>query len=113
MPDDMTPPEGMTIPQDGEMPSFGGGMPNFNGGMPNFGGGMGAGFGNFSSDMETTEVEIGDAHISVEIEGGKASGSMSDLKAGTFVTITMNGKGKVTNVLIFSQSFFGGGRYAN
>ena len=38
------------------------------------------------------------------------TGSMDDIKAGTFVTITMNGKGKVTNVLVSSQSFFGGGR---
>lgn len=38
------------------------------------------------------------------------TGSMDDIKAGTFVTITVNGKGKVTNVLVSSQSFFGGGR---
>ena len=36
--------------------------------------------------------------------------SMDDIKAGTFVTITMNGKGKVTNVLVSSQSSFGGNR---
>ena len=78
--------------------------------MPNFGGngGMGAGSENFASDAETKDVDIGDAHISVEIDGGKASGSISDIEAGTFVTITMNGKGEVTNVLVSSQSFFGG-----
>ena len=71
---------------------------------------MRPGFGNFDTDMETTDVDIADAHISVEIDGGKASGSMDDIKAGVTVTVTMNGKGKVTNVLVSSQSFFGGGR---
>ena len=96
MPEGMELPEGMTKPESGEIPDFGsmGGM----------------GFGNFDSDAETKNVDIGDAHISVEIDGGKASGSMDDIKAGTFVTITMNGKGEVTNVLVSSQSFFGGGR---
>ena len=96
-------PEDFTMPEDGSIPDFGGGMPNFGGN-----GGMGAGFENFASDAETKNVDIGDAHISVEIDGGKASGSMDDIKAGTFVTITMNGKGEVTNVLVSSQSFFGG-----
>ena len=86
-------PEGMTKPENGEMPDFGsmGGM----------------GFGNFDSDAETKNVDIGDTHISVEIDGGKASGSMDDIKTGTFVTITMNGKGEVTNVLVSSRSSFG------
>ena len=70
---------------------------------------MGAGFENFASDAETKDVDIGDAHISVEIDGGKASGSMDDIKAGAFVTITINGKGEVTNVLVSSRSSFGGG----
>ena len=93
MPEGMELPEGMTKPENGEMPDFGdmGGM----------------GFGNFDSDAETKNVDIGDAHISVEIDGGKASGSMDDIKAGTFVTITMNGKGEVTNVLVSSRSSFG------
>lgn len=55
----------------------------------------GMGFGNFDSGAETKNVDIGDAHISVEIDGGKASGSMSDIEAGTFVTITMNGKARL------------------
>ena len=92
MPEGMEIPEGMTVPEDGEMPDFGG-----MGGM---------GFGNFDADAETKDVDIGDAHISVEIDGGKASGSMDDIQAGTFVTITMNGKGKVTNVLVSSRSSF-------
>ena len=99
MPEGMEHPEGMTVPENGEMPDFGGEN-----------GGMRPGFGNFSEDMETTDVDIANAHISVEIDGGKASGSMDDIKTGTFVTITMNGKGEVTNVLVSSQSFFGGSR---
>lgn len=97
MPEGMEPPEGMTMPEDGRMPDFGGEN-----------GGMGPGFGNFGEDMDITDVDIANAHISVEIDGGKASGSMDDIKTGTFVTITMNGKGDVTNVLVSSQSFFGG-----
>ena len=89
----MTPPEGMTAPEDGQMPDFGG-----------------MDFGELDTDAETKTVDIGDAHISVEIDGGKASGSMDDIKAGAFVTITMNGKGQVTNVLVSSTSGFGGGR---
>ena len=89
-------PEGMTPPEDGEMQGFGGGMFS----------------GSFASDEEATEVDISEAHISVEIDGGKASGSMEDIKAGTFVTITLNKKGKATNVLVSSVSGFGGGRGA-
>ena len=99
MPEGMEPPEGMTMPENGEMPDFNGEN-----------GGMRPGFGNFGEDMETTDVDIANAHISVEIDGGKASGSMNDIKAGTFVTITMNGKGEATYVLISSQSPFGNGR---
>ena len=97
MPEGMEPPEGMTMPENGEMPDFGGEN-----------GGMRPGFGNFGEDMETKEVDIADAHISVEIEGGKASGSMADIKAGVFVTVTLNGKGEATYVLVSAQSFFGG-----
>ena len=94
MPEGMEPPEGMTMPENGE--------------MPNFGGMGGMNFGNMGENMETKDVDIGDAHISVEIDGGKASGSMEDIVPGAFVTITMNGKGEVTYVLVSSQSFFGG-----
>ena len=95
MPEGMEPPEGMTMPENGE--------------MPNFGGMGGMGFGNISSDAETQNIDIGNAHISVEIEGGKASGSINDIQAGVFVTITMNSKGEVTNVLVSSMSGFGKG----
>ena len=99
LPEGMEPPEGMTMPENGEMPDFGGEN-----------GDMRPGFGNFGEDMETTDVDIANAHISVEIDGGKATGSMDDIKAGTFVTITMNAKSEVTNVLVSAQSGFGGGR---
>ena len=85
MPQGMEPPEGMTVPDFGGM-----------------------GFGSFSGEGETKTVDVGDAHISVEIDGGKASGSMSDIKAGVFVTVTVNGKGQVTNVLVSSGSSFRG-----
>ena len=97
MPEGMEPPEGMTMPENGEMPDFGGEN-----------GGMMPGFGNFTEDMETKTVDIGNAHISVEIDGGKASGSMDDIQAGTFVTVTVNSKGEATYVLVSSQSFAGG-----
>lgn len=91
MPEGMAPPEGMT-------------MPDFN----DENGGMRPGFGNFGEDMETKDVDIGDAHISVEVENSKESGSLENIVPGAFVTITMDGKGKVTYVLVSSQSVFGG-----
>ena len=91
MPEGMDFPEDMTMPENGEMPDFGGEN-----------GSMRPGFGNFGEDMETKDVDIGNAHISVEIDGGKASCSMDDIKAGVFVTITVNGKGEATYVLISS-----------
>ena len=93
----MTPPEDMTMPEDGEMPEFDGEN-----------GGMRPGFGGFSEDMETTDVDIADAHISIETDGVKASGTLEDIQAGTFVTVTLNSKGEATYVLVSSQSFFGG-----
>ena len=92
MPEEMELPEDMTFPENGQMPDFGS-----------------MDFGNFDADAETKSVDIGDAHISVEIDGGKASGSMDDIQAGSFVTITMNRRGEVTNVLVSSQISFGGG----
>lgn len=99
MPEGMEPPEGMTMPENGERPNFGGEN-----------GGMRPGFGNWGENMETTDVDIADAHISVEIDGGKASGSLEDIMPGSIVTITVNGKGEATYVLISSQSGFGGRR---
>lgn len=104
MPDGMEFPEGMTIPADGEMPEFDGEMPDFGG----QGGGMFPGFSEFSGDVETTEVDIADAHISLEIDGGKASGSLEDVVPGTFVTVTLNSKGKATYVLVSEGMSFSG-----
>ena len=104
MPEGMELPEGMTMPENGQMPGFGGES-----------GGKGPDFGSFTEDMETTDVDISGAHISLEIEGGKASGSMEDIQAGAFVTVTVNGKGEATYVLVSAQSGFAGfgGRPAN
>ena len=96
-PEDMTLPEGMTMPQKGERPSFGGN-----------GGNRGEGFGNWGSDAETKELDLANAHISIEIEGGKESGSMDDIHPGTMVTVTLSAKGQATYVLISSRSGFGG-----
>ena len=95
MPEGMTPPEGMTMPENGEMPDFGG---------------MNGKFGNFDFEGETKTLDIGNAHISVEIDGGKASGSLTDIQPGSFVTVTVNGKGEATYVLVSASSGFGGGR---
>lgn len=78
-------PEGAEMPAEGQMPNF---TENFEG--------------------ESTTVDIADAHISVEIDGGKAGGSMEDIKVGSMLTVTMNGKGEVTNVLVSSSFGFGG-----
>ena len=101
-------PEGMIPPEDGEMPQMpeGGERPEFDGEM----GGRMPNMENFAADLETTEYDLADAHISVEIDGGKESGSMDNIKPGTFVTLTVNGKGKVTYVLVSAQTGFGGGR---
>lgn len=114
-----TMPEGETFPQrgeNGERPELPEGetMPS----MPEGGqmqkpsgenGGERPDMGSFAENMETTQIDIGDAHISVETDGVKASGTLADIKAGVFVTITMSGKGKATNVLVTTMSGFGGG----
>ena len=113
---------------EGEMPSFPEGeMPDFEGGempqrptgedgefvpfgdgqMPNFEGGEMPDMGKFEYDGEVTEIDIGSAHISVQDGDIKASGSLSDIQVGSFVTITRNEKGEVTNVLVTSTSGFG------
>lgn len=91
-------PDGMTMPEGGQMPNFGD---------------MEFDREEYLEDMETQTLDLSDAHISVEIDGGKASGSMEDIKAGAFVTVTVNGKGKVTNVLVSSRSGFSGNWFAN
>ena len=100
---DGTMPEGMVgfNPED-----FAGMMPQ-RGERPEGSGSMG-GFAGAFSDAETKTLDIANAHISLEIEGGKASGSLEDLKPGSFVTITINGKGQATYVLVSAQGGFGG-----
>ena len=112
MPEGMTPPEGMEFPEDMEFPDDmtmpeDGQMPE-GGQMPGFGNMGGMNFGSMDTDMETKDVDIADAHISLEIDGGKASGTLDDIQPGSMVTITLNGKGEATYVLVSSQSFFGG-----
>ena len=72
-----------------------------------FGGSMPQG-GDFGGMGEATTVDIADAHISLEIEGGKESGSLNDLTPGAFVTVTLNVKGQATYVLVSRSSGFGG-----
>lgn len=93
------PPEGMTMPEGGEMPDF-----------ADKNGSMRPGFGPFGEDTEATELDFGNARISVEIDEGKATGSMDDIVPGTYVTITMNENGEITNVLVSSRTGFNGGR---
>ena len=102
---DRTPPEGFDpgnfggqMPNGGDMPE----MPNGQG-MPNFD--MSGMFGDMG---EAQSIDIANARISVEIEEGKASGTMEDVKPGAFVTITLNGKGEATAVLVAASSGFGG-----
>ena len=65
---------------------------------------------NFGEMGEPTTLDLANAHISIEIDGGKESGSMENIVPGTMVTVTVDGKGNATYVLV-SQSFgfsFGG-----
>ena len=88
--------EGFSGWGEGQMPS----MPDFSG---SFVGMMGS-MGGINFDGKTQQIDIGDARIGVEIEGGKESGSLDDLAPGAFVTVTMTAKGKVTYVLVTSTS---------
>lgn len=81
-------------PENGEMPEFSGG--DFGGMMPGFAG---------SFEGETKQIDISGARIAVEIDGGKESGSLENLMPGTFVTVTLDGKGVATYVLISQQPF--------
>ena len=114
-------PEGGQWPEDGQMPQMPGGqwpeggpMPQMpeGGGMPNFGS-FGS-EGSFEELGETTTIDLAEAHISVEIENGKESGDMSSIRAGSFVTITLDKKGNATYVLVSATSgLFGGYWFGN
>ena len=58
--------------------------------------------------VETTEVEIGNAHISLEYNGVKEGGSINDVTVGSYVTVTMNSKGEATRVVISSMAGMSG-----
>ena len=106
MPEGFDPENGDRTPPEGFDPGNVGGMPD-RGEMP-----TGEGrenFGGFKQMGEVTTVDLANARISVEIDGGKASGSMDDLVPGAFVTITLNGKGEATYVLVSASTGFGGG----
>ena len=65
---------------------------------------------NFGEMGEVTTLDLANGHISIEIDGGKESGSMDNIVPGTMVTVTVDGKGSATYVLV-TQSFgfiFGG-----
>lgn len=66
--------------------------------------------GNFE-DMETTQIDIADAHITLETDAGNASGTLEDLTRGSFVTVTLK-DGKATRVVV-TQNSFGGGNFGN
>ena len=57
---------------------------------------------------EVTTIDIANAHISLEIEGGKESGSMENIVPGAFVTVCLSPKGEATYVLVSQSMGFGG-----
>ena len=78
--------EGPQMPPDGEMPDR----------------------ESFDDMGEATTLDLAQAHISVEIDGGKESGTLDDVVPGTFITVTVNAKGQATYVLVSQASGFGG-----
>ena len=96
-----------TMPEDFDPESFSGPMPG------GFGpGGSGDGKRPEGKDFpemgELTTVDLANAHISVEFDGGRDSGSMDNITPGAYVTITLSGKGEATYVLVSSMFGFGG-----
>lgn len=61
-------------------------------------------------DGETQTIDISNAHISIEDNGEKASGTIDDVTVGSSITVTLNGKGEATNVSVTSsrRGFKGG-----
>lgn len=86
-------------------------FPSFNGEMPERPTGEeGRGFPSFNGEnTEAKSYDLSTAHISVEIDEGKASGTMEDVKQGSIVTLTLNKKGEVTLVLVSSRNLSGFG----
>ena len=98
-PENFQRPEGETRPE-GERPTMPEGETRPQGGFSG---------GRFNLEgVETKSVDIGNAHISKQVDGVKESASLSDIQPGTMVTITLNSKGEATYVLITSTGFGGG-----
>lgn len=105
-PENFQRPDGQTRPE-GEMPTMPEGETRPEGGF------SGGGFN--MEGVETRSIDIANARIAKEIDGGKESASLSDIQSGTMVTITLNSKGEATYVLITSTGFgsgFGGGNFS-
>lgn len=65
--------------------------------------------GSIAGQGESTTIDLADAHITVEFDGGKATGSIEDITIGTFLTITLSEDGEAVKVVVSSVSSFGGG----
>lgn len=65
------------------------------------------------ANTEAESYDLANAHISVEIDEGKASGTMEDIKTGSILTLTLNKKGEVTQVLVSSRTLSGLGNRGN
>ena len=72
--------------------------------------GEGAGDRFNGEGMEITTVDLADAHITVEFDGGKATGSMEDITVGCSLTITMEGD-KAVKAVVAENSFSGFGGF--
>jgi len=73
---------------------------------------QGASGGRFNMEgVETQSIDIANARIAREIDGGKESASLSDIQPGILVTVTLNSKGEATYVLITSTGFGGTGGF--
>ncbi len=57
---------------------------------------------------ETETYDLANAHISLKVDEGQASGTMDDIKQGSIVTLTLNKKGEVVQILVTATSGFGG-----
>ena len=60
-------------------------------------------------EAEITTLDFANAHISVEIQNGKESGSMDDIAPGVMVTVNVDKTGNATYVLVRQPVAPGGG----
>lgn len=65
------------------------------------------------ANTEAESYDLANAHVSVEIDEGKASGTMEDIKTGSILTLTLNKNGEVTQVLVSSRTLSGLGNRGN